>query len=75
MKIEQETPEKCEPGKNSLVKEEAPVTALESFEEEKAEEENAVVKLQAAFWGHLARKQVKKMKSSDHQEENIGENK
>ncbi|XP_036856727.1 sperm surface protein Sp17 [Manis javanica] len=72
---EQETPEKCEPGKNSLVKEETPVTALEAFEEEKDEEENAAVKIQAAFRGHLARKQVKKMKSTDHQEENIGENK
>lgn len=68
------TPEKCEPGKNSLAKEETPVTALESLEEEKDEEENAAVKLQAAFQGSLARKQVKKMKSSD-QEENIGENK
>ncbi|XP_057408972.1 sperm surface protein Sp17 isoform X1 [Balaenoptera acutorostrata] len=40
----------------------------ESSEEDKDMEENAALKIQAAFRGHLAREEVKKMKSSDLQE-------
>ncbi|XP_059960778.1 sperm surface protein Sp17 isoform X2 [Mesoplodon densirostris] len=40
----------------------------ESSEEDRDVEENAALKIQAAFRGHLARKEVKKMKSSDLQE-------
>ncbi|XP_001505119.1 sperm surface protein Sp17 [Equus asinus] len=74
---EQESPEKCEPGKEksqTSVKEETPVTALEASEEDKDKEENAAVKIQAAFRGHLVREEVKKMKSDDHEEQQIEEN-
>lgn len=37
----------------------------ESSEEEKQREEDAALKIQAAFRGHLAREEVKKMKSGD----------
>lgn len=40
----------------------------ESSEKDKDMEENAAIKIQAAFRGHLAREKVKKMKSSDLQE-------
>lgn len=39
----------------------------ESSEKDKDMEENAAIKIQAAFRGHLAREKVKKMKSSDLQ--------
>ncbi|KAB0365093.1 hypothetical protein FD754_009249, partial [Muntiacus muntjak] len=42
--------------------------------EEKDVEENAALKIQAAFRGHLAREEVKKMKSSDLEEEKTEEN-
>lgn len=56
------------------MKEETPVTALEASEEDKDKEENAAVKIQAAFRGHLVREEVKKMKSDDHEEQQIEEN-
>ncbi|XP_035979154.1 sperm surface protein Sp17 isoform X2 [Halichoerus grypus] len=40
----------------------------EPSEEEKAKEENAALKIQAVFRGHLAREKVKKMKSGEAQE-------
>ncbi|XP_019514403.1 PREDICTED: sperm surface protein Sp17 isoform X3 [Hipposideros armiger] len=46
----------------------------ESSEEDKEKEENAAVKIQAAFRGHLAREEVKKMKKVDLQEEKTQEN-
>ncbi|XP_010827738.1 PREDICTED: sperm surface protein Sp17 isoform X2 [Bison bison bison] len=46
----------------------------ESPEEDKDMEENAALKIQAAFRGHLAREEVKKMKSSDLEEEKTEEN-
>ncbi|XP_045716128.1 sperm surface protein Sp17 [Phyllostomus hastatus] len=51
------------------VTEEAPVTVMEVSEEDKEKEENAAVKIQAVFRGHLAREEVKKMKDGDVQEE------
>ncbi|XP_019514400.1 PREDICTED: sperm surface protein Sp17 isoform X1 [Hipposideros armiger] len=69
---EHEPPEK---GKSQTsMKEETKVTALESSEEDKEKEENAAVKIQAAFRGHLAREEVKKMKKVDLQEEKTQEN-
>ncbi|XP_007183496.2 sperm surface protein Sp17 isoform X2 [Balaenoptera acutorostrata] len=66
---EQEPLEKCEPGKEKSQTSMKEVTALnESSEEDKDMEENAALKIQAAFRGHLAREEVKKMKSSDLQE-------
>lgn len=47
----------------------------ESSEEEKEKEENAAVKIQAAFRGHLARAEVKKMKPDAPQEEETEGNK
>lgn len=46
----------------------------ESSEEEKEKEENAALKIQAVFRGHLAREEVKKMKSGEPQEEKREEN-
>nr|KAF6404157.1 sperm autoantigenic protein 17 [Molossus molossus] len=60
---EQEPPEKEK--SQTPVKEETPVTALESSEEDKEKEEQAAVKIQAIFRGHLAREEVKKMKQDD----------
>ncbi|KAM5226380.1 sperm surface protein Sp17 [Hipposideros larvatus] len=69
---EHEPPEK---GKSQTsMKEETKVTALESSEEDKEKEENAAVKIQAAFRGHLAREEVKKIKKGDLQEEKTQEN-
>ncbi|XP_057606073.1 sperm surface protein Sp17 isoform X1 [Hippopotamus amphibius kiboko] len=72
---EQEPPEKFEPEKEKSqisMKEE---TALkESSEEGKDMEKNAALKIQAAFRGHLAREEVKKMKSSDLEENKTEEN-
>lgn len=45
----------------------------ELSEEEKEKEENAAVKIQAVFRGHLAREEVKKMKDGDVQEEKAQE--
>ncbi|XP_011365529.1 sperm surface protein Sp17 [Pteropus vampyrus] len=70
---EQEPPEK-ENSKTS-VKEEMPVTALESSEEDKEKEEKAAVKIQAVFRGYLAREELKKMKKGNLQEETTQENK
>ncbi|XP_019797282.1 sperm surface protein Sp17 [Lagenorhynchus albirostris] len=66
---EQEPLEKCEPEKEKSQTSMEEVTALnESSEKDKDMEENAAIKIQAAFRGHLAREKVKKMKSSDLQE-------
>ncbi|XP_059960776.1 sperm surface protein Sp17 isoform X1 [Mesoplodon densirostris] len=66
---EPEPLEKCEPGKEKSQTSMKEVIALnESSEEDRDVEENAALKIQAAFRGHLARKEVKKMKSSDLQE-------
>ena len=46
----------------------------ESPEEDKDMEQNAALKIQAAFRGHLAREEVKKMKSSGLEEEKTEEN-
>ncbi|XP_025749451.1 sperm surface protein Sp17 [Callorhinus ursinus] len=73
-----ESPENCESEKEkshtSVKEDETPVTALEPSEEEKEKEENAALKIQAVFRGHLAREEVKKMKSSEAQEEKRAEN-
>ena len=50
------------------------LSGTESPEEDKDMEENAALKIQAAFRGHLAREEVKKMKSSDLEEEKTEEN-
>ncbi|XP_070638804.1 sperm surface protein Sp17 isoform X1 [Bos indicus] len=71
---EQESPEKHEPGKENSQTSVKEKTALESPEEDKDMEENAALKIQAAFRGHLAREEVKKMKSSDLEEEKTEEN-
>ncbi|ELW72215.1 Roundabout like protein 3, partial [Tupaia chinensis] len=69
---EQEPPEKSEPEQGepqtSVREEETPATASESPDEEKEKEEYAALKIQAAFRGHLAREEVKKMKSDQPQE-------
>lgn len=51
------------------------LSGKESPEEDKDMEENAALKIQAAFRGHLAREEVKKMKSIDLEEEKTEENK
>ncbi|XP_006140638.1 sperm surface protein Sp17 isoform X2 [Tupaia chinensis] len=70
---EQEPPEKSEPEQGepqtSVREEETPATASESPDEEKEKEEYAALKIQAAFRGHLAREEVKKMKSDQPQGE------
>ncbi|KAG5196341.1 hypothetical protein JEQ12_011027 [Ovis aries] len=71
---EQESPEKHEPGKENSQTSVKEKTALESPEEDKDMEENAALKIQAAFRGHLAREEVKKMKSIDLEEEKTEEN-
>lgn len=45
----------------------------ESSEEEKEKQENAAVKIQAAFRGHLVREEVKKMKPGNAQEKETEE--
>ncbi|KAM4828452.1 sperm surface protein Sp17 isoform 1-T2 [Thomomys bottae] len=66
---EQEQPVKCdlvqEMTSTSMKKEDASATALESSDDEK-EKENAALKIQSAFRGHMAREEIKKMK--DQQE-------
>ncbi|ELK09797.1 sperm surface protein Sp17 [Pteropus alecto] len=69
---EQEPPEK--ENSQTSVKEEMPVTALESSEEDKEKEEKAAVKIQAVFRGYLAREELKKMKKGNLQEETTQEN-
>ncbi|XP_068834947.1 sperm surface protein Sp17 [Capricornis sumatraensis] len=71
---EQESPEKHKPGKENSQTSVKEKIALESPEEDKDMEENAALKIQAAFRGHLAREEVKKMKSSDLEEEKTEEN-
>ncbi|XP_004469327.1 sperm surface protein Sp17 [Dasypus novemcinctus] len=71
---EQESPEKCvtEKGKSptSLTDEETPITdLLESSEEDKEKEENAAIKIQSVFRGHLAREEIKKVKSMQEETE------
>lgn len=44
------------------------VIVLESSDEEKKKEEHAAVKIQAMFWGNLAREEVKKMKQEEPEE-------
>ncbi|KAM8811989.1 sperm surface protein Sp17 [Rhynchonycteris naso] len=56
------------------VEEETPVTALESSEADKEKEENAAIKIQAVFRGHLVREEMKKMKTDDAQVEKTQEN-
>ncbi|XP_039728760.1 sperm surface protein Sp17 [Pteropus medius] len=70
---EQKPPEK--ENSQTSVKEEMPVTALESSEEDKEKEEKAAVKIQAVFRGYLAREELKKMKKGNLQEETTQENK
>uniref|UniRef100_A0A8C3VRG2 Sperm surface protein Sp17 n=1 Tax=Catagonus wagneri TaxID=51154 RepID=A0A8C3VRG2_9CETA len=71
---EQEPPEKCEPGKEkSQTSMKDDTSALESSKD-KDMEENAALKIQAAFRGHLAREEVRKMKSSELQENETKEN-
>nr|XP_044994510.1 sperm surface protein Sp17-like [Jaculus jaculus] len=57
----------------SSVKEETPVTALELPTDEKAKEELevAAVKIQSAFRGHVAREEVKKMKSDKGEDKEV----
>lgn len=54
-----------EPKKEKSTEEETLVTELDSIEDV-VKEENAAIKIQAAFRGHKARKTVKKMKSQEH---------
>ncbi|XP_036894166.1 sperm surface protein Sp17 [Sturnira hondurensis] len=68
---EQEPPEKEK--LQTSVTEETPVTVVELSEEDKEKEENAAVKIQAVFRGHLAREEVKKMKDGEVQEEKTQE--
>ncbi|XP_047608131.1 sperm surface protein Sp17 isoform X3 [Phacochoerus africanus] len=70
---EQEPPEKCEPGKEKSQTSMEDTPALESSKD-KNMEENAALKIQAAFRGHLAREEVRKMKSSELQENETEEN-
>ncbi|XP_002754591.4 sperm surface protein Sp17 isoform X1 [Callithrix jacchus] len=71
--LKQEPPEKCDPKQEksqiSGKEEETPVTILDSSEEDKEKEEVAAVKIQAAFRGHIAREEVKKMKTDSLQNE------
>ncbi|XP_047608130.1 sperm surface protein Sp17 isoform X2 [Phacochoerus africanus] len=76
---EQEPPEKCEPGKekSQTSMEDTPALSLLPTKEsskDKNMEENAALKIQAAFRGHLAREEVRKMKSSELQENETEEN-
>ncbi|XP_047608129.1 sperm surface protein Sp17 isoform X1 [Phacochoerus africanus] len=77
---EQEPPEKCEPGKEKSQTSMEDTPALKSLlptkesSKDKNMEENAALKIQAAFRGHLAREEVRKMKSSELQENETEEN-
>ncbi|XP_052612936.1 sperm surface protein Sp17 [Peromyscus californicus insignis] len=69
-----EQTEKCEQEvSKSPEREETPVMAFESTEEEREKEEFAAVKIQSVFRGHQAREEVKKMKSEDKSEQAKGE--
>lgn len=69
---EQEQVEKCEQElAKSSGREETPVTPFEESTEEEREQEEAAVKIQSAFRGHVAREEVKKMKSD--KSENVKE--
>ncbi|XP_037696272.1 sperm surface protein Sp17 [Choloepus didactylus] len=63
---EQEPPEKVgtekEKSQTTLINE-TPATDSESSEEDKEKEENAAIKIQAVFRGHLAREEMKRVKS------------
>ncbi|KAB1254740.1 Sperm surface protein Sp17 [Camelus dromedarius] len=71
---EQEPPEKCPPGKEKSQTSMKEETSLKSSEEDK-DKQKAAVKIQAAFRGHLARQEVKKMKLGDGQENKRQESK
>ncbi|XP_021028509.1 sperm surface protein Sp17 [Mus caroli] len=66
---EQEQVEKCEQEiAKSSGREETPVTPFEeSTEEEREQEEAAALKIQSLFRGHVAREEVKKMKSDKNE--------
>lgn len=49
------------------------LSVKEASEEDKEKEENAAVKIQAVFRGHLAREEVKKMKDGNVQQEKTQE--
>ncbi|XP_055129558.1 sperm surface protein Sp17 isoform X2 [Symphalangus syndactylus] len=76
---EQEPPAKSdtkqEKSQISGKEEETSVTILDSSEEDKEKEEVAAVKIQAAFRGHIAREEAKKMKTNSLQNEEKEENK
>ncbi|KAM7337793.1 hypothetical protein ACRRTK_003912 [Alexandromys fortis] len=67
---DQEQTEKCkEEMAKSSANEETPVTAFEELtEEEREKEEFAALKIQSVFRGHVAREEVKKMKSDKSEE-------
>ncbi|CAO2635520.1 Sperm surface protein Sp17 [Lemmus lemmus] len=73
---DQEQSEKCEQEMaKSSEKEETPVMAFqESSEEEREKEEFAALKIQSIFRGHVAREEVKKMKSDKSEQEKGEEN-
>ncbi|XP_005069396.1 sperm surface protein Sp17 [Mesocricetus auratus] len=73
---DQEQTEKCEQEMaKSSGREETPVTAFEeSAEEEREKEEFAALKIQSAFRGHVAREEVKKMKSDKGDQEKEEDN-
>ncbi|XP_004597736.1 sperm surface protein Sp17 [Ochotona princeps] len=56
----------------SVTEEETPVMSLDS--EENKDKETAAVKIQAAFRGHMAREDVKKIRTSKAEEETEGDN-
>ncbi|XP_041513403.1 sperm surface protein Sp17 [Microtus oregoni] len=67
---DQEQTEKCEEEMaKSSANEETPVTAFEEFTEEEREKELAALKIQSIFRGHVAREEVKKMKSDKREQE------
>lgn len=74
---DQEQTEICEQEMvKSAEKEETPVTAFEeSTEEEREKEESAALKIQSVFRGHVAREEVKKMKSDKIEQEKGEEDK
>ncbi|XP_057623043.1 sperm surface protein Sp17 [Chionomys nivalis] len=68
---DQEQTEKCEEEMaKSSANEETPVTTFEELtEEEREKEEFAALKIQSVFRGHVAREEVKKMKSDKSEQE------
>ncbi|XP_076780797.1 sperm surface protein Sp17 [Arvicanthis niloticus] len=73
---EQEQTEKCEQEiAKSSGREETPVTPFEEMtEEEREQEEAAALKIQSVFRGHVAREEVKKMKSDKSEDPKAEEN-